>query len=165
MTNRQKKPNLAVFFFVRFCDNVSCVSLGRAHRPRVAVAACGPESLVRKSSPLDTGRHSNHSNQHKREQEGPGLVATRGLLGRFGGREKKEVNMTSSSSSLHHEPHSRSFINSRGSTCRPPPSAPALCCVGGCLTFPALPGGSSLESWVILRGRQRTHSDTVGGFT
>lgn len=31
-----------LFFFVRFCDNISCVSLGRAHWPRAAVAARGP---------------------------------------------------------------------------------------------------------------------------
>ena len=54
----------------------------------------------------------------------------------------------------------------RVSTRRAPPSRPpALCCVGRRLTFPALPGGSSLESRVTLRGRQRTQSNTVGVFT
>ncbi|KAK5888875.1 hypothetical protein CesoFtcFv8_014929 [Champsocephalus esox] len=42
---------------------------------------------------------------------------------------------------------------------------PALCCVGGRLTFPALPGGSSPERQVKLRGKQRTHRNTVVVFT
>lgn len=53
---------------MKFCNNVSCVSLGRAHWPRAAVAAHWSEGLVRKSSPLNMGCYSNHSNQHKREQ-------------------------------------------------------------------------------------------------
>lgn len=143
-----------LLFFVRFYDNISCVSLGRAHWPRAGVAARGPEGLVRKSSPPDTGSHSNHSNQHNREQQGPGWWPQEGRWVEGEGKKK----------SLHHRPRLCSFINRSGSTCRPPPSLPALCCVGGRLTFPALPGGSSPESWVILRGRQRTNSNTAMGF-
>ena len=71
---------------MRVCDNVSCVSLGRARRPRAAVAARGPEGLVRKSSPPDTGRRGSHSNQHKREQGGRGLVGPGGLVGGRGNK-------------------------------------------------------------------------------
>ncbi len=66
------------------------MSLGRAHWPRAAVAAPGPEGLIRKSRPLDTGCHSNHSNQHKRERGVTGLVAEGGSLvdGNDGGKRK-----------------------------------------------------------------------------
>lgn len=65
-------PHLAFYFFVRSHNNndnnVSCVSLGRAHQPKAAVAARTPRGLVRKSSPAEAGRHSRHDNnqQHRR---------------------------------------------------------------------------------------------------
>lgn len=95
-----KETPFGFFFFVRFYNNVSCVSLGRAHWPRAAVAARGPKGLVRKSSPADTDRHRNHHDQHKRERGRLWPVASGGLLGRREGRGSK----TSSSSSLHLKP-------------------------------------------------------------
>lgn len=134
------------FFFVRFCDNVSCVSLGRAHWPRAGVAARGPEGLVRKSGPPDTGSHSNYSNQHSREQRGWGWWPQEGHW--VEGEGKKEVPTSQAPLMLFH-PQERLNLSVH-------PPSPSLCCVGGRLTFPVLPGGSSPESWVILRGRQRT---------
>lgn len=64
-------PHLAFYFFVRShnCNdnnNVSCVSLGRAHQPEAGVAARAPRGLVRKSSPAEAGCHSRHNNYQQR---------------------------------------------------------------------------------------------------
>lgn len=69
--NNNNKNNQAFFFFVRYC-NICCVSLGRAHRLRVAVATRDSEGFVRKSCPRVAGRHCNHANQYRRDKEGPG---------------------------------------------------------------------------------------------
>lgn len=116
------------------------------------MAARGPEGLVRKSSPSITGSHRNYSNRHNREKRGPGWWPREGRrVGWKGGK----------TSSLRRNLHRCRFTDLPASTLRPHPRPPPSAVLVRRLTFPALPGGSSPECRVTLRGRQRTRSTTV----